>query len=199
MKKRAEYVGLPTMLHRLSKQLAPQCSRVNLTLALIVLPLASFAIASVAIGKTQDVSTSSVAEELPLIQEDQLDRLLVNRQADLERRRGVLDRAIGNLGSNHPAVASMRSEREQLDEQLARWSAPIDELLSVEDRDLRVLVLQLAIRVDQLEAENRDQQYRIQKALLPQSVFHSSGSSNRGPSGGGPSSRSSRPPGPPPR
>ena len=186
-----------------SRRAAERFSATSLMLALILLPLASFTIASVATGKTQDPSKTSPAEEVPLIAEDQLDRLIAGRQGELERRRNALQASIDELGSNHPAVAAMQAERDELNDQITLWSSPIDELLSVEDRDLRVLVLQLAIRVDQLETENRDQQYRIQKAQTSQNVFHSSGPSSRGngggPSGGGPPGRGSRPPGPPPR
>lgn len=97
--------------------------------------------------------------------------MIDDRRAQLHDRKTQLSEAIDELGGNHPSVNVMQEELREVQQQLAVWSSSTETLVDIDDHDLRVLVVQLIIRVDQLESKNREQQFDKQGSQGSQRQF----------------------------
>ncbi len=67
----------------------------------------------------------------------------------LERLREIKS----TLGENHPSLEKLNDQIDQAEQAALVWETSLEDLLSMSDEDLRVLVLKLAIRVGQLEQQ----------------------------------------------
>ena len=121
----------------------------------IVLLFCSLLIAFSATSMLVAQTDSDRADESQVQSEDErLEQMLDKRRDQMNQRLKSLTRSEESMGANHPSLAKVRTQIKELEKELEAWSSPTDSLLDMSDRDLRALVLQLAIRVDRLESRS---------------------------------------------
>lgn len=106
----------------------------------------------------------TAVSQSPGIQDDVPEAaLLTERGQELAQRLRYLRRSESNMGDRHPSLPSVREEIKQVIQQLQAWAPLTPEAsgdkgaqgrpsLQMNDRDLRQLVIQMANRIEQLEA-----------------------------------------------
>ncbi|MDA8743877.1 hypothetical protein N9N28_04505 [Rubripirellula amarantea] len=144
-------------------------SSVSLVVGAIV--LSALVSTTSAVGTNQEGPNTAPRDTSLLVDEKALDQMIKDRQAELAERQSLLTQAMNDLGTDHPSVAVMQQELDEVERQISIWSKPTETLVDIGDDDLRLLVVQLMLRIDQLESSRNEQQFQQQRSQRNDSMF----------------------------
>ena len=105
-------------------------------------------------------SLTTAQNEAELSQGEKLQNLILERRSQLDERIESLRATQETLGENHPSVERYRLQIADSEQEIETLKQR-ESILDIGDKDLRILILQLALQVDRLENEVEALRQRI--------------------------------------